>query len=93
METCDLLDVGCWLEWSFDELKQFFLSIYGWFLDGLLALINLIPVPDFLENSGTYTIPSNFSYYLDLLEFETGISLVISAYIARFVLRRIPFIG
>lgn len=32
-------------------------------------------------------------YFLDLLRFDVGIPMILSAYGARFVIRRIPFIG
>lgn len=32
-------------------------------------------------------------YFLDLFAFDVGLPLVISAYVSRFLIRRIPFIG
>lgn len=38
-------------------------------------------------------VPSSLWYFLNLIEFPLGISLVISALLARFVIRRLPIIG
>jgi len=38
-------------------------------------------------------IPSSVWYFLDLFKFSLGFSMVVSAYVARFIIRRIPVIG
>ncbi|TYG33308.1 DUF2523 domain-containing protein [Lonepinella koalarum] len=38
-------------------------------------------------------VPSSMWYFLNLIEFPMGISLVISALLARFIIRRLPVIG
>lgn len=38
-------------------------------------------------------IPAGMWYFLDLFRFDVGIPMVLSAYGARFIIRRIPFIG
>lgn len=91
--TCDLTDVGCHFTFWFDELKIFFVSIYGWFTDGLLELINGISLPDFLTDMPTYTIPDSIAYYASLMQLENGLIIISSAYGLRFLIRRIPFIG
>ncbi len=44
-------------------------------------------------NTSLLGIPSSVWYFLDLMSFSTGISIVLSAYVTRFIIRRIPFIG
>ena len=39
------------------------------------------------------SIPSSVWYFLDLMSFSSGISAVLSAYVTRFIIRRIPLIG
>lgn len=56
---------------------------------------NLIPL---LPNKAVFTsalsqIPPGVWYFLDFFEVSIGLSLVITAYASRFVIRRIPFIG
>lgn len=50
---------------------------------------DLIPDLNSLFNS----IPSSLWYFLNLIEFPLGISLIISSLLARFVIRRLPIIG
>ena len=38
-------------------------------------------------------IPSGVWYFLDFFAVDVGLPLLISAYVARFLIRRIPFIG
>jgi hypothetical protein len=44
-------------------------------------------------NSSLLGIPSGVWYFLDLMNFSMGVSAVLSAYVTRFIIRRIPFIG
>ncbi len=51
-------------------------------------------LPDFSELSGAFSaLPSNVWYFLDLVNFSQGFSLCLSAYLLRFMIRRIPLIG
>ncbi len=38
-------------------------------------------------------IPSEVAYLLSFFKIDVGIKLMFSAYLARFILRRIPFVG
>lgn len=38
-------------------------------------------------------IPSGVWYFLDLMNFSTGVTAILSAYVTRFIIRRIPVIG
>lgn len=48
-------------------------------------------IPDL--NSLFGQLPENIWYFLNLFQIPMGISLLISAMISRFAIRRIPFIG
>lgn len=66
--------------------------IFSAFVDGLIFLFNAIPPPAFLANadlSGFHHI----GYFIDILKIDFGFAIVLSALLARFLLRRIPFIG
>jgi hypothetical protein len=43
--------------------------------------------------SALTSIPSSVWYFLDLMNFSMGVSMVLSAYVTRFIIRRIPVIG
>lgn len=91
--TCDVFDVSCWLTAFFTELKLFAIGIYGWFLDGASVIINLIPLPDFLQDMPSYTLPAEVAYYAQHLQLTAGIAIVSTAFGLRFLVRRLPFIG
>lgn len=89
---CDWYDVGCGLSWFSDELKLLFLWAYDSLLTGFVTVIDLIPAPDFLT-VGTVSLPPTVAYYAEAFKIREGIGIVVTAYTARFILRRIPGIG
>jgi hypothetical protein len=94
METsCSWYSVSCWMKWLSDELKAIFLWILDSIMSGLARIIELIPVPDFLENMQAQVMTPTVSWFLQPFELQYGLSVIIGAYAARFILRRIPFIG
>jgi hypothetical protein len=78
-----------------DMLLWIPLQIYKLLLEGLEALINAIPVPEYMQNIGTYTqsIPSGITYWTDPFNIGYGVAAILAAYVLRFIIRRIPFIG
>lgn len=92
-ESCEIYDVVCFGGWLKDEFKSFFLYVYDSILSGLARLVELIPVPDFLANMHSFVMTSWVSWFIEPFEISYGLSAIVSAYIARFILRRIPGIG
>lgn len=64
-------------------------------LEGLAAVLNAIPVPEFFSNAGSYlsALPSGLVYFAQSFQLGYGITVIVSAYVLRFLIRRIPFIG
>nr|WP_240348866.1 DUF2523 family protein [Pectobacterium aquaticum] len=60
------------------------------FVPVLLSLINVSPLPlvDLFNQ-----LPDSVWFFLNLFQVPTGISLMISAIVTRFIIRRIPIIG
>ncbi|MEQ9917153.1 DUF2523 family protein [Pectobacterium aroidearum] len=56
----------------------------------LLSLVNVSPLP-LIELFGQ--LPDSVWYFLNIFQVPTGITMMISAIIARFIIRRIPIIG
>lgn len=92
-----------WLKSWLDKLVAWFVKwaewipkkIYSAVMDGLASFINAIPLPSFLTDaSGAFAgIPSSVLWFASSFELAFGVSVVLSALIARFILRRIPLIG
>ena len=91
-DSCDVLDFGCYFKWLTDEISLIFLSIFNKILEGLVYILSLIPVPDFLVNT-SFMLPSSIAYYAEVFNISIGVGIIVSAYTFRFLLRRIPFIG
>lgn len=90
---CKWYDPACGLKWLADEIKAIFLWLYDAILAGVAVVIESIPVPSFLVDVPTYTLPSGLAWAADSLNIVFGVSVTVLAYTARFILRRIPLIG
>lgn len=91
--TCSWYDPSCALAWLRDELQAFGVWIYDGILSGLAALLEAIPAPEFLTNASNYTLPPGVEWAAQPFQLDIGLTIIVSAYIARFVLRRIPGVG
>jgi hypothetical protein len=94
-QSCGRFDFGCHLGWVIDEIKELFIYFFSLILNGLASFLELIPVPDFLNNltGSEFDLPPSITYFAVMLNMHYGIGIVVSAYVLRFILRRIPIIG
>ncbi|MRW91032.1 DUF2523 domain-containing protein [Duganella sp. FT80W] len=69
-----------------------FTALYMIVSELVLAMESWLPSGDGLTNAFA-GISSATWYFLDLFAFSTGLPLIISAALTRFVIRRIPIIG
>ncbi|TAI90442.1 MULTISPECIES: DUF2523 family protein [Pectobacterium] len=60
------------------------------FVPVLLSLVNVSPLP-LVELFNQ--LPDSVWYFLNLFQVPTGLTLMVSAIISRFIIRRIPLIG
>lgn len=69
--------------------------IYMQLGEGVVAFFEWLPVPSFFYSaSGAFdSIPSSIIFYGNALQIGPGISMILGAYLLRFIIRRIPFIG
>lgn len=91
-KECTVLDFGCHTDNLMIVLDDLVQSIYEAFLTGLAAVLSAIPVPDALV-SGTFTLPDGVLWFASVLEIDYGASVMVGAWITRFIIRRIPVIG
>jgi len=90
---CKWYDISCISIWWVEEIKALSLYIFNSILSGFASVVEAIPVPEFLLNIGNFTLPNSILFYVNLFELPVGIGIIVAAYTARFVLRRIPLIG
>jgi len=81
------------LIWISNELKAIFINIYGSIMMAFAALIEAIPVPDFLQDLQAVSLPPGVLYFLDIFLVPQGAGIVTTALVLRFLIRRIPFVG
>ncbi len=61
--------------------------------EGIANLFDAIPVPDFLINAHNFTLTDDILFYTSLFQVPAGLAIIVSAYVIRFLIRRIPFFG
>jgi hypothetical protein len=83
------------VEWAFDLLLKLPLHLWVLVLGGLQAAVNAIPVPSFFGSAANYvgSMPPLVAYLSSGFEIPYGLGVIISAWLLRFILRRIPLIG
>jgi len=86
------------LQAVFDAWLEIFLFvprwIFHWALQFLQYALSALPEID-VQDPSTFLggFSSDILYFLGMMEFGYGLSAVSTALLARFILRRIPFIG
>jgi len=68
-------------------------KIYQLLLEGMLALFNWIPVPAWAEDLNLDWVPSGMAYFLEPFNVAWGLTCITSAYLIRFLIRRLPVVG
>lgn len=82
-------------QWLKDLLLWLPLKIWEMITDGLAGVLEAIPVPDFINQAKGFMggIPGNVLWVLDLFAVPQGMTMIMSALLLRFLVRRIPLIG
>ena len=78
-----------------EALKRFTDWVLSLFVDFFVYLLDLIPVPSFVEQAkaAIVTFGNYAGYPLYLIAFDVGFPMVVSAVLLKFLIRRLPFIG
>ncbi|SDT62376.1 DUF2523 family protein [Pseudomonas prosekii] len=90
---------GDWLLSILQEILQFFVdavvTIADWLYQALLDLISTSFIVGLISSAGELftAIDPSVWYFLNIMQIPFGITVVSSAYLLRFLVRRIPFIG
>lgn len=85
-------DLMAWLKGAFMWLPRW---IWQSILGALGAMVKAIPVPDFFAgfSMNVAGLAGSVVWFLDLVQFKFGLSVVLGALLLRWLLRRIPLIG
>lgn len=76
-----------------DTITAWFVSIYESVVLGISDMFASIPAPDFLSNMESIVLPASVGFFAAPFQFPFGLSIVVSAYTIRFLIRRLPFVG
>jgi len=85
------------LGFVFRSLIVKFVLFFGLFFittEFIQILVNSNLLPSASALTGAFGgIPSGIWYFLDLFNFSMGFSTILSAFVSRFIIRRLPVIG
>lgn len=82
------------LLWLLDVLLWAPKKLYELICDGLASVIEAIPAPSWLTGANPFaSIDPGIVYFGEALQLGEGVTIILSAYLLRFVIRRIPLIG
>jgi hypothetical protein len=64
-------------------------------LGALITLLNAIPVPSWMSSAPSVLagVPSGVVWVFQILQLPAGLVILLSAWVLRFLIRRIPLIG
>ncbi|MES9961689.1 MAG: hypothetical protein ABW089_14760 [Sedimenticola sp.] len=89
----DLLsDFATWLKELLVWLGQ---KIFELVLDAAASVIEAIPVPAFVNQAGNSLgqIGADVGYWIGPFELDYALTVILSAYTLRFIIRRLPIVG
>jgi hypothetical protein len=75
-------------DWALTELFSVVTAAFVTFLDA-------IPIPSWVAGAANQfsLLPPGVLYFAQALDFGTGLTIIVSAYVIRFGIRRIPLVG
>jgi len=87
--------IGQWLQQIITLLTGLPLHVFSLLLQGLAAVISWIPAPAFFSDISGWigNVPPLAAWLLSALQIGSLVTILVTAYTLRFLIRRIPFIG
>lgn len=83
------------LSWLLDFVKWFGEWLWAELMGALITVLNAIPVPTWLADAPAVvgSLPPGVSYLAQSFALPQGLSIILGAYVIRFIIRRLPIIG
>jgi len=88
-----------WLGDAYDAFIDFLKNLPEWLFskltDAFVSFFNSIPVPDFFATAANAfsSIPDSVVFFAQPFHIGAGVSMVLGAYLLRFIIRRLPVFG
>ena len=67
------------------ELRAFALWFWDGILSGMASVFEAVPVPGFLTNIETHTMPDGISWAASAFQLDVRLAIIVPAYTARFL--------
>jgi hypothetical protein len=87
----DWLDAG--FAWLIELLLWVPQKLYGLLLDGLATVVEGIPAPSWASGISFAGVHNSIAYFGGPFHIDTGLTVVVSATLLRFLIRRLPVVG
>lgn len=82
---------------TWEKVYNFWVDGWLWIFEQVLTVfvvvLELIPVPTWMTQTGTFVVPDGVAYFVNVFEMPTGAAIMVSAWTLRFVVRRLPVVG
>lgn len=91
--SCDVYDLSCHMRGISDFFSSFFQWVFEKILGAFASVIELIPVPEFFNSFSSAKLPSVVLWAAEPFMLSYGVGIISTAYIVRFVIRRLPIVG
>jgi len=92
-------DFASWLKSIIEQviawLVNLLLEIFSWFINAAIYLLDLMGITQKIKTASHYfdTLPDGVWYFMNLFQVQWGLGLVMTSYLIRFLIRRIPGLG
>ncbi len=93
INNCDWYNIPCHADWAVKEMDLALANLIDGVLMAFADLINYLPVPQFLIDAEPVYLPAALSWAAEPFQLEYGLNIIVAAYVMRFTIKRIPFIG
>lgn len=98
-DECSWYDLPCVatsvMDWWFEFSVWLTFKIYEKATDGVVQLLNNLPVPSFVLDAVNAMggIPPAVVFFASALQIKEGIAMILGAYLTRWALKFVPFVG
>ncbi|WP_082335976.1 DUF2523 family protein [Pseudomonas syringae] len=94
-----LSDFAFWLRDVISDVAQFFidmlLNMLDWIWSAFIGLLDTLPIASTVTQASSLfsAIPASVWYFMNVFQIPLGITFVLSGYLIRFLIRRLPIVG
>lgn len=88
-----------WLKSVFEQIAGWVIDlifmVFGWLWSALIYLLDTLGLADQIRLSATAfdQIPDSVWYFMNIFQVQFGLGALLTAYVIRFMIRRLPVVG